>query len=123
MQIELFKAKPTGISISAEDKYDTALAYIAEGFSSHRPQHIRTALQLLQEVEEGSRASSDLGKHNKMLSEVCGNWHSVALYPRSGAVRLASSRHQLLLCCHCFRKSALIELSLYDTGRGHLFMY
>ena len=63
MQIELYEAQPSGVRTLQEDMYDTALAYIAEGFSSHKPQHIRTAHNLLSQVAQQHQTMSDLGMH------------------------------------------------------------
>ena len=63
MQIELYEAHPSDISTPDEDLYDTAIAYIAEGFTSHKPQHIRTAHKLLSQVAQQHQTGSDLGIH------------------------------------------------------------
>ncbi|KAL3131065.1 hypothetical protein ABBQ38_000380 [Trebouxia sp. C0009 RCD-2024] len=46
-QIVLFEGAGEGVRLSSEDQYDTALAYLAEGYCSRRPQHVRTAHKLL----------------------------------------------------------------------------
>ena len=63
MQIELFEAQPKGSSIPAEDTYDTALAYVAEGYRCRKPQHVQTAHRLLTQVAQQPQANSDLGVH------------------------------------------------------------
>ena len=50
LQIQLFEGAGKGTAVPWEDQYDTALAYLAEGFTSRRPQHVRTALKLLGSV-------------------------------------------------------------------------
>ena len=56
LQIELYEGAGDGTSFSSEDQYDTALAYLAEGYCTRRPQHVRTAHRLLQAL------------HNKLLA-------------------------------------------------------
>ena len=63
MQIELYEAQPSGISTPDEDLYDTAIAYIAEGFTRHKPHHIRTAHKLLSQVARQHQTGSDIGMH------------------------------------------------------------
>ncbi|KAL0037727.1 hypothetical protein WJX77_009734 [Trebouxia sp. C0004] len=59
-QIQLYEAAGEGITVSSEDQYDTALAYLAEGYCSRRPQHVRTAHKLLAAVKK----QSDLGSNS-----------------------------------------------------------
>ncbi|KAL0041666.1 hypothetical protein WJX79_000259 [Trebouxia sp. C0005] len=56
-QIQLYEGAGEGITVSSEDQYDTALAYLAEGYCSRRPQHVCTAHKLLAAVKK----QSDLG--------------------------------------------------------------
>jgi len=57
LQIQLYEGAGEGITVSSEDQYDTALAYLAEGYCSRRPQHVRTAHKLLAAIKK----QSDLG--------------------------------------------------------------
>ncbi len=58
LQIQLYEGAGEGVTVSSEDLYDTALAYLAEGYSSRRPQHVRTAHKLLAAVKKQSDAGS-----------------------------------------------------------------
>ena len=68
LQIELYERAGEGLKLSSEDQYDTALAYLAEGFCSRWPQHVQTAHKLLAELQKNSeagKASTDLGTCSK----------------------------------------------------------
>ena len=54
LQIQLYEGAGEGVTVSSEDQYDTALAYLAEGYSGRRPQLVRTANQLLAAVKKES---------------------------------------------------------------------
>lgn len=69
LQIELFEGAGKDTAVSWEDQYETAIAYLAEGFSSRRPQHVRTTLKLLESVKtqtELGTGPADIGEcvHN-----------------------------------------------------------
>lgn len=57
MQVELFETRPAGFDVSPDDLYDTAVAYMAEGFSRHKPQLVATAHQLLIKLDQQSQTS------------------------------------------------------------------
>ncbi|KAK9819960.1 hypothetical protein WJX72_004490 [[Myrmecia] bisecta] len=57
-QVQLFEAAPEGISIPAEDRYDAAVAYLAEGYRTFNPILIQTAEKLLAHLEEGARGGA-----------------------------------------------------------------
>lgn len=64
-QIVLFEGAGEGVRLSSEDQYDTALAYLAEGYCSRRPQHVRTAHKLLAPLHKKMQTGAgpqDIGK-------------------------------------------------------------
>ena len=66
MQIELFEGAGEHTVVSCEDQYETALAYLAEGYCSHRPQLVRSAHKLLAGVKmqtESGKEASDIGAY------------------------------------------------------------
>lgn len=63
LQIVLYEGAGEGIKLSSEDQYDTALAYLAEGYCSRRPQHVRTAHRLLAPLHNKTEAgTTDIGE-------------------------------------------------------------
>lgn len=63
LQIVLYEGAGEGIKLSSEDQYDTALAYLAEGYCSRRPQHVRTAHRLLAPLHNKTGAgTADIGE-------------------------------------------------------------
>ena len=87
LQIQLFEGAAKGIAVSWEDQYDTAIAYLAEGFCSRRPQHVRTALKLLGSV----KSQTELGTGPADIGEFV---HS------SKAAQY--TMHRMLTTSHCF---------------------
>ena len=64
LQIVLYEGAGEHVKLSSEDQYDTALAYLAEGYCSRRPQHVRTAHRLLaplQNKTETGTEATDIG--------------------------------------------------------------
>lgn len=63
LQIVLYEGAGEGIKLSSEDQYDTALAYLAEGYCSRRPQHVRAAHRLLAPLHNKTEAgTTDIGE-------------------------------------------------------------
>ena len=66
LQIVLYEGAGEHVKLSGEDQYDTALAYLAEGYCSRRPQHVRTAHRLLAPLQNKTQAgagATDIGKY------------------------------------------------------------
>lgn len=117
MQIDLFDARAPHTLVSAEDKYDTALAYVAEGFSSHRPQHIRTAQRLLEEV--GHCGQADLGQHKHTVLMCCmetiwdGAWLILGkIYLSTWVFGYVVQKHMACICCTSHVKELNAQLQV-----------
>ena len=77
LQIVLFEGAGEGVRLSSEDQYDTALAYLAEGYCSRRPQHVRTAHKLLAPLHnkmETGTGPQDIGKCMCRWCPLFGPW-------------------------------------------------
>ena len=64
LQIVLYEGAGEHVKLSSEDQYDTALAYLVEGYCSRRPQHVRTAHRLLAPLQNKTQAgagTADIG--------------------------------------------------------------
>ena len=69
-QIVLYEGAGEHLKLSSEDQYETALAYLAEGYCSRRPQHVQTAHRLLAPLQKKPGAgagTTDIGKHSCLL--------------------------------------------------------
>ena len=67
LQIVLYEGAGEQVKLSNEDQYDTALAYLAEGYCSRRPQHVRTAHRLLAHLQNNTEAgggTTDIGNYS-----------------------------------------------------------
>ncbi|CAD7699814.1 unnamed protein product [Ostreobium quekettii] len=64
-QIELYEACPRGVRVPLDELYDLALAFVAEGYYTKRPQHIVEAEEVFQKISlantEGLDVSVEMG--------------------------------------------------------------
>ena len=77
----LYEGAGEHAKLSSEDQYDTALAYLAEGYCSRRPQHVQTAHRLLaplQNKTEAGAGTTNIGKHRCSAPTACCLLHELS---------------------------------------------
>ena len=56
LQIKLYEDRPQRLSWPGEELYEVGLAYVAEGWATFQPRHIRRALDIFGQLQSSAGA-------------------------------------------------------------------